>query len=96
VDKSTHAAVRYLKGLAFEFGGDALLLALAGYNRGENGVRRALKKLDDPFADRSYWRLVERGLLPDETAMYVARFMAAAVAGEGGLPDAETLEAAGY
>jgi len=94
--KSTRAAARYLRDLAFEFGGDALLLALAGYNRGENGVRRALKKLDDPFSDRSYWRLVERGLLPDETAKYVTRFVAAAVVGEAGLPSKDTLAEAGY
>lgn len=94
--KSTRAAARYLRDLAFEFGGDALLLALAGYNRGENGVRRALKKLDDPFSDRSYWRLVEKDLLPRETAEYVTRFMAAAVAGEAGVPRSETLRAAGY
>ncbi len=94
--KSTVAAARYLRDLAFEFGGDALLLALAGYNRGENGVRRALKKLEDPFSDRSYWRLVEEGLLPHETARYVTRFVAAAVAGEAGLPRIEDLEAAGF
>jgi hypothetical protein len=94
--KATRAAARYLRDLAFEFGGDALLLALAGYNRGENGVRRALKKLDDPFSDRSYWRLVEEGLLPEETSQYVTRFIAAASAGEGGLPAASTLEAAGF
>ena len=86
---------RYYRATAFEFGGDALLLALASYNRGENGVRRALKKLDDPFSDRSYWRLVEEGLLPEETALYVARFVAAAVAGEAGLPSRRTLDAAG-
>jgi hypothetical protein len=95
-EKSTQIAARYLRDLAFEFGGDALLLALTGYNRGENGVRRALKKLDDPFSDRSYWRLVERQLIPEETAHYVPRFLAAAVAGEAGLPSAEALEAAGY
>ena len=95
-EKSTRAAARYLRDLAFEFGGDALLLALAGYNRGENGVRRALKKLDDPFSDRSYWRLVEESLLPEETSKYVTRFVAAAVVGEAGLPSPETLEAAGY
>ena len=80
----------------FEFGGNAMLLALASYNRGENGVRRALKQLDDPFSDRSYWRLVDEGLLPEETADYVPRFMAAAVAGEGGMPSPQVLEAAGY
>ncbi len=65
-------------------------------NYGQGRVRGALKKLDDPFNDRSYWRLVERELLPDETAQYVARFVAAAVAGEAGLPPPEVLEAAGY
>jgi hypothetical protein len=94
--RSTQAAARYLRDLAFEFGGDALLLALAGYNRGENGVRRALKRLDDPFSDRSYWRLVEEGLLPRETSKYVTRFVAAAVAGEAGLPSPAQLAAAGY
>jgi hypothetical protein len=94
--KATRAAARYLRDLAFEFGGDALLLALAGYNRGENGVRRALKRLDDPFSDRSYWKLVEEDLLPEETAKYVPRFMAAAVAGEAGLPTPQVLAAAGY
>jgi hypothetical protein len=94
--KATRAAAHYLRDLTFEFGGDDLLLSLASYNRGENGVRRALKKLDDPFSDRSYWRLVEQHLLPEETAKYVPRFIAAAVAGEAGLPDVETLRAAGY
>lgn len=94
--KATRAAARYLRDLAFEFGGDALLLALASYNRGESGVRRALKRLEDPFRDRSYWRLVERGLLPEETRRYVPRFVAAAVAGEGGLPPERTLAEAGY
>jgi len=94
--RSTQVAARYLRDLAFEFGGDALLLALAGYNRGENGVRTALKRMSDPFSDRSYWRLVESNLLPIETADYVPRFMAAAVAGEGGLPSDDALAAAGF
>jgi len=94
--RATHAAAQYLNDLAFDFGGDALLLALAGYNRGEAGVRAALKHMRDPFSDRTYWRLVENNLLPAETADYVPRFFAAAVAGEGGLPNADTLAEAGY
>jgi membrane-bound lytic murein transglycosylase D len=94
--RSTRAAARYLRDLAFEFGGDDLLLALASYNRGENGVRRALKQLDDPFSDRSYWKLVEERKLPEETALYVTRFIAAAVAGEGGLPSDSALREAGF
>jgi pSer/pThr/pTyr-binding forkhead associated (FHA) protein len=94
--RSTQVAAHYLRDLAFEFGGDALLLALAGYDQGENGVRTALKRMSDPFSDRSYWRLVESNLLPRETADYVPRFMAAAVAGEGGLPTEEALKTAGF
>ena len=82
--------------LVFEFGSDALLLALAGYNHGQGQVRAKLKRLDDPFSDRSYWGLVENGLLPEETALYVTRFVAAAIAGEGGVPSREVLAAAGY
>jgi hypothetical protein len=95
-EAATRAAANYLRDLAFEFGGDALLLALAGYNRGENAVRGALKRMQDPFSDRSYWRLVENNLLPRETADYVPRFMAAAVAGEAGLPSEEELKQAGF
>ena len=94
--KATQAAAQYLQHLVFEFGSDALLLALAGYNYGQERVRGKLKQLEDPFHDRSYWRLVERGLLPAETAAYVARYAAAALAGEAGLPDEATLSAAGY
>ena len=82
--------------MAFDFGGNALLLSLAGYNRGEAGVRRSFRKLENPFEDRSYWRLSEDNLLPKETRDYVPRFVAHAVAGEGGLPDSETLARAGY
>jgi membrane-bound lytic murein transglycosylase D len=89
--KSTKAAARYLRDLAFEFGGDALLLAIASYNKGENGMRRALKKLDDPRTDRNYWVLVERNLIPRETRDYVPRLVAAAVMGEAGVPSAEVV-----
>lgn len=90
--KATRAAARYLRDLAFEFGGDAMLLAIASYNKGENGVRRALKKLDDPRKDRSYWTLVEHDLLPKETQEYVPRLIAAAVLGEAGLPPVDILD----
>ncbi len=84
--KATRAAARYLNALAFEFGGDALLLAIAAYNKGENGVRRALKKLRNPRTERTYWHLAEHKLLPQETEDYVPRFVAAAILGEAGLP----------
>ncbi len=96
VAKSSDAAAQYMQHLVFEFGSDALLLALAGYNFGQGQVRARLKQLDDPFSDRSYWRLVETGLLPEETALYVTRFVAAAIAGEAGVPGRDALAAAGY
>jgi hypothetical protein len=96
ISKSSAAAAHYLQHLVFEFGSDALLLALAGYNHGQGKVRGKLKQLDDPFSDRSYWRLVETGLLPEETASYVTRFVAAAIAGEGGVPSRAALAAVGY
>ena len=93
-EKSTRAAAHYLNDLAFEFGDEALLLAIASYNKGENGIRSALRKLDDPRTERSYWVLAERGLLPDETRDYVPRFVAAAVLGEAGVPADEAVAAA--
>ncbi|MEQ1806891.1 MAG: transglycosylase SLT domain-containing protein, partial [Burkholderiaceae bacterium] len=39
-DKQTKAAASYLASLLSEFGEDSFMLALASYNRGENGVRR--------------------------------------------------------
>jgi hypothetical protein len=94
--EATRAAARYLRDLAFDFGGDSLFLAVASYNAGENGVRRALRQLDDPFNDRNYWELAARGLLPPETVDFVPRLLAATVAGEAGLPDVGALQAAGY
>lgn len=94
--KATAAAAEYLRDLALEFGGDSLLLAMAGYNKGENGVRAALRKLEDPFADRSYWVLCKKQLLPAETREYAARIFAQAVGGEGGVPPESVLERAGF
>ena len=90
--KSTRAAARYLNDLAFEFGDEALLLAIASYNKGENGIRGALRKLDDPRTERSYWVLAARGLLPAETRDYVPRLIAAAVLGEAGVPPESALD----
>ena len=92
--KSTRAAARYLCDLAFEFGDEALLLAVASYNKGESGIRAALHKLDDPRTQRSYWVLAQRGLLPAETRDYVPRLIAAAVLGEAGVPPEAALAGA--
>jgi soluble lytic murein transglycosylase-like protein len=83
-DKQTKAAAKYLARLLSEFGEDSFMLALASYNRGENGVRRALSHVArEPGGfrkdKRDFWHLYRLKLLPDETREYVPRVLAAAI-----------------
>ena len=71
--KSTHAAARYLKDLYEEFGD--WNLALAGYNSGENRIRRILKR----YGPMDYWTMVKRRLLPRETRNYVPSILASLI-----------------
>ncbi len=70
--RSTVAAVRYLAELHDRF--EDWHLALAAYNAGEGRIDRIMRNhgVDD------YWTMVDRQLLPRETAQYVPRFLAAA------------------
>lgn len=79
VVKSTHAATGYIGNLIKTFGREQFMCALASYNRGEGGVRRAMEKIPDPMmqSSRKYWYLVENGLLPRETSEYVSRIFTA-------------------
>jgi len=57
---------------------------LASYNRGENGVRRALRQVaQDPGGfrkdKRDFWHLYRLKLLPEETREYVPKVLAAAI-----------------
>ncbi|MFT3912747.1 MAG: transglycosylase SLT domain-containing protein [Anaeromyxobacteraceae bacterium] len=84
VPKQTRAAARKLAALLAEFGSDSFMLALASYNRGEFGVRRALRdvaKEKDGFRKekRDFWHLYRLKKLPEETRDYVPRVLAAAV-----------------
>lgn len=75
-EKATGAAIRYLKDL-HEWFGD-WHLALAAYNRGENGVMR-----DMAFTrSTEFGELAGRGALPNETSNYVPKFMACVLLGE--------------
>jgi hypothetical protein len=65
VEKSTHAAARYLKDLYSEFGDWSL--ALAAYNAGELAVRAALFR----GKMRDFRSISSAGLLPRETREYV-------------------------
>ncbi|MBX7154721.1 MAG: LysM peptidoglycan-binding domain-containing protein [Bacteriodetes bacterium] len=72
-EKATRAAMRHLRDLYTEFGD--WHLALAAYNCGAGGVKRAIKAsgIENP----DYWQV--RDFLPKETRGYVPIFCAAAL-----------------
>jgi membrane-bound lytic murein transglycosylase D len=74
-ERSTEAAARYLYDLHRRFG--AWELALAAYNMGYGGLLAAIRK----YNTNDYWELskLESGL-PYETALYVPKIIALAVA----------------
>jgi soluble lytic murein transglycosylase-like protein len=83
-EKQTKAAATYLARLLSEFGEDSFMLVLASYNRGENGVRRALGQVARESGGfrkdkRDFWHLYRLKLLPEETREYVPRVLAAAI-----------------
>jgi membrane-bound lytic murein transglycosylase D len=73
VHASTRAAVRYLKELNAEFGGD-WLLALAAYNAGKGRVMQEILKNRLLFRPTDFWHLD----LPEETKAYVPKLLAVA------------------
>jgi soluble lytic murein transglycosylase-like protein len=84
--KSTHGAARYLANLLAEFGEDSFMLAIASYNKGENGMRRVLHEIaQEPGGfrkdKRDFWHLYRLKKLPQETLEYVPQILAAAILG---------------
>jgi len=71
VQKSTRAAIAYLKELHGMFGD--WLTALAAYNCGEGRILRVISRQRINYLD-SFWDLYRQ--LPNETARYVPRFLA--------------------
>ena len=70
-EKSSNAAIRYLKDLYKIFG--SWYLVAASYNAGENRIRR----LCNQYGTRDFWRLAHLGALSDETINYVPKMIAA-------------------
>ncbi|HYV46026.1 MAG TPA: transglycosylase SLT domain-containing protein [Myxococcaceae bacterium] len=80
--KAADAAAKYLSALLIEFGEQSFMLVLASYNKGEDGVRKALHKVaKEPggYKKRDFWHLYRMKLLPDETREYVPAVIAAAI-----------------
>ena len=71
IEKSTRAAIDYLKDLHTMFGD--WLTVLAAYNCGEGRVMRTIASQHINYLDR-FWDLYQK--LPYETARYVPRFLA--------------------
>jgi membrane-bound lytic murein transglycosylase D len=69
--KSTQAAARYFADLYNIFG--SWEMALCAYNRGEYGVIRSIRKANS----RDYLVLIKKGLLPEETGLYIPKMLAA-------------------
>ncbi|HYC61446.1 MAG TPA: transglycosylase SLT domain-containing protein [Thermoanaerobaculia bacterium] len=69
-EHSTRAAAKYLRDLYRMF--DDWSLALAAYNCGPGRVRRTLQQANA----KSFWELLDAGLLPKETRGYVPTFYA--------------------
>ncbi|NNE04869.1 MAG: LysM peptidoglycan-binding domain-containing protein [Xanthomonadales bacterium] len=67
---STHAALDYLEDLRDKFDGD-WLLALAGYNSGENRVARRVKRNVEQGKPADFWNIS----LPRETRGYVPKLL---------------------
>lgn len=93
VEKMAPICARYMKERLSEFGGDAtgVALAIAGYNRSPDSVRRDLHTVFDASTpeerDRSFWILIAKREILDkwfkgENKNYPPKFYAAAIVGE--------------
>src|SRR5205814_10328020 len=84
VVKSTHAAAKSHANLLAEFGSDSFMLAIASYNKGENGKRRVLHQIAQEAggigkAEGDLWGVCRLKKLPAETLEYVPQILAAAI-----------------
>lgn len=72
-EKATRAAANYLKDLYQEFG--CWYLAAAGYNAGENKVRRGITT----YETTDFWEMCDYDLFAKETKDYVPQMIAATI-----------------
>ncbi len=80
--RATTAACQYLQDLMIAYGSNDCMCAVAAYNKGDNGLRACLRRMNIDWWSRwKFWDLVRKDApcLPQETREYVSRFLAAAV-----------------
>jgi membrane-bound lytic murein transglycosylase D len=77
--QSTYAAADYFHDLIAIFGPRSFLLALAAYNCGENRIIACLKRIENPFEERTFWHI--RPCLAAESREYPPKVIAAAIIG---------------
>jgi membrane-bound lytic murein transglycosylase D len=80
-NKETKIAAHYLYNLLFEFGEESFMLAIASYNKGENGMRKVLHEAGFHRDQRDFGHLYWLKLLPEETMEYVPQILAEAIIG---------------
>jgi len=61
--------------------GSSVMLALAAYNLGPSRVKTAVRKVQDPIKQRSFWYLYRLRAVPPETREYVPKVIAAMIIG---------------
>lgn len=71
IEKSTDAAIKYMKKLYAEF--NSWYLVAAAYNTGEGRVRRLIKK----YKTKNFWKLSKQKGFVSETRNYIPKFLAA-------------------
>ena len=60
--------------LILDFGaGSSVMLALSAYNLGPSRVKTAVRKVQDPIKQRSFWYLYRLRAVPPETREYVPK-----------------------
>ncbi len=72
--KATEAAARYLNDLLAMFGMEDPFLGICAYNAGEGKILNALRNIS--YTERSFWTLVKKGLLHNETDQYIPQLIA--------------------
>lgn len=80
--KATTAAAKYLKYIYSTEAQASGLLVMAGYNWGDNRVKKLINTMPNNPRERNFWKLIQTHKIPEETYNYVFYIFSAAVIAE--------------